>query len=75
MKGVKQAYWYRRRVKEAARKVDFYENMYEFVPKNAMTEAEWRDAKERAPKTNVSFKHKSSGRLSIAAIGGIGGGC
>ena len=72
---MKQVYRDKRRAKEASRKVDFYEKMYGFVPKNAVTEAEWRDARERVPKTKVPFKGKSSGGLSIAAIGGIGGGC
>ncbi len=70
----KQSYKDKRRAKEAVRKVDFYEKLYGFVPKNAMTEAEWRDARERAPKAKVPFKGKSSGGLSIAGLGGIAGG-
>lgn len=70
-----QSFKDKRRAKEAARKVDYYEKLYGFVPKNAMTEAEWRDARERAPKTKRPFKGKSSGSLSVAALGGIAGGC
>lgn len=69
----KQSYKNKRRVKEAARKVDFYEKLYGFVPKNAMTEAEWRDARERAPKAKVPFKGKSSGGLSIGGLGVFAG--
>lgn len=43
----------KRRAKEAQRKVDFYQDIYGFVPKNVMTEAEWRQARDRAPKVKV----------------------
>lgn len=45
-----QSFKDKRRAKESAKKVDYYEKMYGFVPKNVMTEAEWRDARDRAPK-------------------------
>jgi hypothetical protein len=50
---IRDAYVERRRAKEAQRKVDFYEDIYGFVPKNVMTQAEWRLARERAPKVKV----------------------
>ena len=50
---IRDAYVERRMAKEAQRKVDFYEDIYGFVPKNVMTQAEWRLARERAPKVKV----------------------
>lgn len=75
LQAAQQSYKNKRRVKEAARKVDFYEKLYGFVPKNAMTEAEWRDARERAQKTKVPSKGRSSGVSSLTGLGGIPGGC
>ncbi|KAL6862641.1 hypothetical protein ACO1O0_002878 [Amphichorda felina] len=48
----------KKRAREARRKVDFYQRIYGFVPKNVMTEAEWRRAKERAPKEKVPFSFR-----------------
>lgn len=36
--------------KKLAKKVDWYERHYGFVPRNVMTEAEWQAARDRAPK-------------------------
>ena len=55
LKRAKQAHEDWRSARESARKVDFYEKTYGFVPKNVMTEAEWRAARERAPKEKVPF--------------------
>lgn len=68
-----QAYKDKRRAKEAARKVDLYERLYGFVPKNVMTEAEWRDARGRVPKTKVPFRARGKG-MSALALGGAPGG-
>ena len=68
-----QAYKDKRRAKEAARKVDYYERLYGFVPKNAMTQAEWRDARERVPKTKVPFRARSRGMTALG-LGGVAGG-
>lgn len=68
-----QAYKEKRRAKEAARKVDYYERLYGFVPKNVMTEAEWRDARERIPKTKVPFKPRGRG-MTAFWLGGVAGG-
>jgi hypothetical protein len=53
VKNMAQSYEEKKKAKEAARKVDFYQDIYGFVPKNAMTEAEWKLARKRAPKTKV----------------------
>lgn len=45
---------FRKKAKEAAKKVDFYEKHYGFVPKNVMTEAEWKKARKDAPKVEAS---------------------
>ncbi|KXJ88736.1 hypothetical protein Micbo1qcDRAFT_177787 [Microdochium bolleyi] len=60
-----------RRGKEAKKKVDFYENLYGFVPKNVMSEAEWRAAREAAPKTRAKgqLKGKSGPALDERASG------
>ena len=55
LKRAKQAHEDWRSARDSARKVDFYEKTYGFVPKNVMTEAEWRAARERAPKEKVPF--------------------
>jgi hypothetical protein len=47
---LKTAYKEKQRAKMAAKKVDYYEKIYGFVPKNVMSEAEWKDARDRAPK-------------------------
>ncbi|KFA64617.1 hypothetical protein S40285_10160 [Stachybotrys chlorohalonatus IBT 40285] len=47
---LKDAVTGRRAASAAQRKVDYYEKTYGFVPKNAMTEEEWRRAREAAPK-------------------------
>jgi hypothetical protein len=49
----KASYSEKRKAKEAAKKVDFYEKMYGFVPKNVMSEAEWKKAREKAPKAKA----------------------
>ncbi|KAH6677897.1 hypothetical protein F5X68DRAFT_213389 [Plectosphaerella plurivora] len=51
---LKTAYQEKQRAKLAAKKVDYYEKIYGFVPKNVMTEAEWKDARDRAPKVKKS---------------------
>ena len=73
VKSSTQAYKDRRRAREARRKVDYYEKLYGFVPKNAMTEAEWRDARERVPGTTVPFRAKP-GSSAVFGLGGVGGG-
>lgn len=47
---LKAAYQEKQRAKLAAKKVDYYEKLYGFVPKNVMTELEWKDSRDRAPK-------------------------
>ena len=72
IKNATQLYKDKRRAKEAARKVDYYKKLYGFVPKNAMTEAEWRDARERIPKTKIPFKARP-GNASLLGLGGAAG--
>lgn len=55
-----QAYSDKKKAKAAARKVDFYEKIYGFVPKNAMSEAEWKRARENAPKVKVKGKLRAT---------------
>lgn len=55
-----QAYSDKKKAKQAARKVDFYEKIYGFVPKNAMSEAEWKRARENAPKVKVKGKLRAT---------------
>lgn len=59
IKNAKHAYDDKKKAKEAARKVDYYQKNYGFVPKNVMSEAEWKRAKENAPKEKVPFKPKA----------------
>ena len=42
------------------RKVDFYMKQYGFVPKNVMTEAEWKRAKKQAPTVEKKIDWGSS---------------
>ena len=56
----KQAHGDWKSARDSARKIDFYEKTYGFVPKNAMTEAEWKAARSRAPKEKVPFKAAGS---------------
>lgn len=51
-------YTERKKAKAAAKKVDYYEKKYGFVPKNAMTEAEWKRAKKNGPTVKVPSKLK-----------------
>ncbi|KAL2105778.1 hypothetical protein VUR80DRAFT_7769 [Thermomyces stellatus] len=69
-----QAYKDKRRAKEATRKVNYYQKLYGFVPKNAMTEAEWRDAREKVPKTKVPFRPRSRGMTALGLSGSMGSG-
>ncbi|KAI0205635.1 hypothetical protein F4808DRAFT_409747 [Astrocystis sublimbata] len=48
---IKQKHNRKKKGKEIEKKVDLYERIYGFVPKNVMTEDEWRRAREAAPKT------------------------
>ncbi|KAM5492458.1 hypothetical protein McaMca56_007023 [Microsporum canis] len=50
IKTLKQTYNEKKKARESARRVDYYEKNYGFVPKNAMTEAEWKKARRDAPK-------------------------
>lgn len=47
-----------RRDRESRKKVDYYERVYGFVPKNVMSEAEWRAAREAAPKVGPRVKSR-----------------
>lgn len=60
VRNASQAYSDRKKAKEAARKVDYYEKIYGFVPKNVMTKAEWKRAREEAPKVKVPGKLKAT---------------
>ncbi|KAI0485537.1 hypothetical protein F4859DRAFT_386861 [Xylaria cf. heliscus] len=62
----KKKYDEKKKAKEIAEKVDYYEKIYGFVPKNAMTEAEWKRARDAAPKT------KAKGELKATLYGGYG---
>jgi hypothetical protein len=53
-----ESYAQRKRAKEAVRKVDYYEKMYGFVPRNVMTQAEWRDARRRNVDAEEAKKKK-----------------
>jgi hypothetical protein len=52
----KDAYRSHKAAKEADRKVQFYQNIYGFVPKNVMTEAEWKAARKKAPVHRKPFR-------------------
>ncbi|KAI9167860.1 hypothetical protein HJFPF1_04000 [Paramyrothecium foliicola] len=56
----KEAYKARRAAKDLDRKVEFYEKLYGFVPKNVMSEAEWKAAKSAAPKVKKKGQLKST---------------
>ena len=73
VRSAKQAYEERREAREAKRKVDFYEKIYGFVPKNVMSEAEWRKARERAPKEKSSASWRRSNVYWLDGVGGGGG--
>ncbi|KAH8885741.1 hypothetical protein GQ53DRAFT_353230 [Thozetella sp. PMI_491] len=60
MRDVKDRYTGKRQEKEAAKKVDVYEKLYGFVPKNAMSEEEWERARKAAPKVKVPFQFKKN---------------
>ncbi|KAK2759757.1 hypothetical protein FQN54_002491 [Arachnomyces sp. PD_36] len=60
MGNMKKAYDDKKKAKEAAKKVDFYEKMYGFVPKNVMSEAEWKQAKKDAPKVKAPNQLKAT---------------
>jgi hypothetical protein len=57
-----------RRGKDLDRKVQFYEKMYGFVPKNVMSEAEWAAARKAAPKERKKGQLKQ--RLYFGPPGG-----
>ncbi|KAM0276083.1 hypothetical protein ACHAQH_007102 [Verticillium albo-atrum] len=46
----------KKREREATKKVDFYEKHYGFVPKNVLTEADWKRIRKNAPKVKVPAK-------------------
>ena len=78
-KSAVESYEEKRRAREAKRKVDFYEKLYGFVPKNAMTEAEWRAAREKMPKEKVKSSLRASrpyvsGGTDVIALAGASGG-
>jgi hypothetical protein len=52
----KDAYRSHKAAKDASRKVQFYEQIYGFVPKNVMTEAEWKAARKKAPVVKKEFR-------------------
>lgn len=45
-----QAFNENKESRAAKKKVDYYEKLYGFVPKNVMTEAEWSRSRKEAPK-------------------------
>ncbi|KAG7147883.1 hypothetical protein HYQ46_003256 [Verticillium longisporum] len=51
----------KKREREATKKVDFYEKHYGFVPKNVLTEAEWKRIRKEAVKVKVPVKMRSKG--------------
>ncbi|TPX12838.1 uncharacterized protein E0L32_006718 [Thyridium curvatum] len=52
IRSAKEAY----EARQANKKVDYYEKMYGFVPKNVMTEAEWKRARKEAPRERKPFE-------------------
>ncbi|KAM0330109.1 hypothetical protein ACHAQA_004281 [Verticillium albo-atrum] len=61
IKDASQAYSDRKREKEASKKVDFYEKHYGFVPKNVLTEAEWKRIRKDAVKVKAPTKVQAKG--------------
>jgi hypothetical protein len=60
LKELKESYAEKKKAKDAERLVDFYEKKYGFLPKNVMTESEWKNARARAPKVESSYRFKAT---------------
>lgn len=49
-KKIGEAFSEKKNARAAQKKIDYYEKLYGFVPKNVMTEAKWSKSRKNAPK-------------------------